>query len=221
MQFLAIPFACVLCHHVFSQDTLFMPTTGNGGIYNTCYATIYDNGGPDSNYANYCHSTITIAPLWVQHVNLYFEEFQTEIFFDSLSIYDGPGTTFPLIGSYSGTELQNQTISSTGTSITLAFRSDDIQTYSGFKILVSCLMGNETENNTILSIWPNPSFDVINIGGIHSDNITSANVIDMNGKLLLSSCRSPINISHLSPGIYCVVLNASNGSKCYKKFIKL
>src|SRR5687768_7829243 len=93
---LFIGIVCAWIMHVHAQDTIVMPSTGNGGFYNTCYATILDSG-IDSNYTNDNHATLTIAPLWVETVNLYFESFDTEIHFDSLSIYDGPGTTFPLI----------------------------------------------------------------------------------------------------------------------------
>lgn len=199
-----------------------MSTTGNGGIYNTCYATIYDNGGPDSNYHNFSNSTITIAPLWVQHVDLYFEMFDTEIFFDSLSIYDGPGTTFPLIGTYSGNVLQGQTVSSTGSSITLSFGSDDIQTGAGFKIWVSCLMSNEITYDTQSAfVYPNPANSILNIEGIEKDDINSVFITDMLGKMIYRNfSTSLIDIGNLSSGVYGLNVVLKNGQTLCLKWIK-
>lgn len=207
---------------VFGQDTLTMPVTGNGGIYNTCYAAIYDNGGPDSNYANYSNSTLTIAPLWVQEVSLYFEVFDTEIFFDSLSIYDGPGTTFPLIGTYSGNSLNGQTVGSSGSSITLLFRSDDIQTGAGFKAWVSCLMGNEilTDGQTSF-VYPNPATSVISIKGIDDDQINEVYITDITGRNVLHKSKFiSMDVSTLIPGIYHLHVVLSTGQLQHFRWLK-
>ena len=201
-----------------AQDTIIMPLSGNGGFYNTCYATIYDNG-LDSNYANYSHSTITIAPLWVQSISLYFEMFDTEIYFDSLNIYDGPGTAFPLIGTYSGTTLQGQTVSSTGNSITLEFRSDDIATGSGFKAWVSCIMSNEELNTKDVVLYPNPANNSIQIIGV--ENVKSISIMDVQGRII--KCQLPtaiIDVSFISPGMYGLLIELQDGKTIYKKWIK-
>jgi hypothetical protein len=207
--------------NICSQDTLVMPITGNGGIFNTCYTVIYDNGGPDSNYHNYSNSTITIAPLWVQHVNLYFEDFNTEDFFDSLSIYDGPGTTFPLIGTFSGNSLQGQTISSTGNSITLKFRSDDIQTGSGFKAIVGCLMGNENNISNLTSIYPNPAQNNFSIAGIKMEAIKDLKIFDVAGRYISNINNfENVNIENLPRGIYFLYIEDKNDVNRYIRFIK-
>jgi hypothetical protein len=206
--------------NIYCQDTLVMPLTGNGGIYNSCYAIIYDNGGADSNYHNFSNSTITIAPLWVQHVDLYFEMFDTEDFFDSLTIYDGPSTTFPLIGTFSGNSLQGQTVSSTGNSITLKFRSDDIQTGAGFKATVSCLMGNEEETLKELVVYPNPAQKDLTLNGIEFQNIRSMSITDITGRSVSAVNSIYINIEDLSPGIYYLLMEDKNGRKYSTRFIK-
>lgn len=205
-----------------AQDTLMMPVTGNGGIYNTCYATIYDNGGRDSNYANYSNSTITIAPLWVQQVDLYFEIFDTETFFDSLSIYDGPGTAFPLIGTYSGNSLQGQTVSSTGSSITLAFRSDDIQTGAGFKAWVSCLMGEKPlTNENPLFIYPNPVKSGFTLAGFPPSEIANLSIVDMTGRSIYSPIiANIIDVSFLIPGMYGLIVTDKNSNSSFIRLIK-
>ena len=197
-----------------------MPISGNGGFFNTCYAVIYDNG-LDSNYHNYSNSTVTISPLWVENVSLYFEEFNTETFFDTLSIYDGPGTAFPKIGSYSGSSLQGQTISSTGNAITLEFNSDDIQTSLGFKAWVSCTMGSEDYTYSDLHIYPNPVGDHLSIMGVDISTIHHLEILDLCGKIILeSSSLEFIDIGHISPGMYTLLLEFNDGEYHTVKLLK-
>lgn len=206
--------------HLSAQDTIIMPLTGNGGFYNTCYAVVYDNG-LDSNYQNFSNSTVTISPLWVQNVSLYFEEFNTEIFFDTLTIYDGPGSAFPKIGTYSGNSLQGQTITSSGSSITLEFRSDDIQTGTGFKAWVSCLMSNEDAFTSNLSIYPNPATNYLFIDGSDWGLVQSMYLIDITGKIIKEiSALNSIDVRNLSPGIYGLIICQINGFRYYKKWVK-
>lgn len=203
-----------------AQDTIVMPLNGNGGFYNSCYATMYDNG-LDSNYKNYSNSTVTISPLWVQNVSLYFEEFQTENVFDYLNIYDGPGIAFPLIGKYSGTSLQGQTISSTGTSITLELKSDDIVTGTGFKAWVSCVMGNEEVKGNNVVLYPNPASASMNITGIETEKIKSISILDLQGRIIKQQLiSSSIDVSFLPAGLYGLLLQFKDGINIYKKFIK-
>jgi CUB domain/Secretion system C-terminal sorting domain len=203
-----------------AQDTLVMPLTGNGGVFNLCYGVIYDNG-IDSNYTNDIHSTITIAPLWVQNVSLYFEEFDTEIFFDSLSIYDGPATTFPLIGTYSGTSLQGQTISSTGTAITLAFRSDDIQTGTGFKAWINCLLATEILNKTSIQLYPNPAQSHLFVEGADWQEIERVYMVDIMGRMIqLADKVFPISVEELKAGLYGLCIIFKNGESTYLKWLK-
>lgn len=208
----------LLCN--YAQDTIVMPVSGNGGFFNTCYAVIYDNG-LDSNYHDYSNSTVTISPLWVENITLYFEEFSTETFFDTLSIYDGPGTAFPRIGTYSGSSLQGQAISSTGNAITFEFNSDDIQTSTGFKVWVSCIMGSEDYSYTNLVIYPNPVRNYFSITGVDINTIRYIEILDLCGKTILhSSSLEFMDIGHISPGVYTLLLTFNDGKHHATKLLK-
>jgi hypothetical protein len=217
--FLSIITAWIL--NIHAQDTIVMPSTGNGGFYNTCYATVVDNGG-DSNYTNDVHAQVTISPLWVETVSLYFEEFDTEIHFDSLTIYDGPGTAFPVIGVYSGNQLQGQTISSTGSSITLEFRSDDIVTGAGWKAWVNCVLGNEEENVNAVIIYPNPTHSYIQLKNISLENIEHISISDMQGRMvkILTLQNDGISVEQLPVGLYVLKVEMKNGQQSTQKFLK-
>ena len=212
-------FGWVLCMNVLhAQDTIVMPSTGNGGFYNTCYAVILDSG-IDSNYTDDNHSTLTIAPLWVQNVRLYFESFDTEIHFDSLTIYDGPGTTFPRIGTYSGNQLQGQMVQSTGSSITLEFRSDDIVTGAGFKAWVSCEVGVEEELKQEVILYPNPANTFMQVMGLDGSTIERISIQDETGRIKKVGNVVFIDVQDLSPGFYTLAIELKN-SIIHKKFLK-
>jgi hypothetical protein len=217
--FLLVLFAWII--NVYAQDTIIMPPTGNGGFFNTCYATVIDNGA-DSNYTNDVHAQITISPLWVQTVGLYFEEFDTEIHFDSLTIYDGPGTAFPRIGVYSGNQLQGQTVSSTGSSMTLEFRSDDIVTGAGWKAWVNCTLGNVEENLNALVIYPNPTNSFIQIKNISIGDIANISIVDMQGRIIkaIALQNELVSVEELLIGIYILKIEMKNGKQSIQKFLK-
>jgi hypothetical protein len=203
-----------------AQDTIIMPPTGNGGFYNTCYAIIFDNGA-DSNYVNFSHSTITISPLWVENISIYFAEFNTETYFDSLTMYDGPGTTFPRIGTFSGNSLQGQTIQSTGNSITLEFRSDDVVTGTGFKAEVSCILGNPAWEQQNLRVFPNPARDFLQVQSMEMELLHSYTITDITGRVVdKKNISGSIDISRLAPGSYGLILQLKNGSTKYIPWIK-
>ncbi|XP_032808661.2 CUB and sushi domain-containing protein 3-like isoform X1 [Petromyzon marinus] len=66
-------------------------------------------------------------------ISLTFISFDTETSYDFLHIYDGPGSSSPLIASLQGSKLPGR-IESTGNSMFMAFRSDDSLSLSGFHI---------------------------------------------------------------------------------------
>lgn len=204
-----------------SQDTLIMPVNGNGGIYNTCNAIIFDSG-LDSNYSNETNSSITIAPLWVSQVNLEFEIFDTENFFDTLTIYDGPGLSFPKIGTFSGNSLSGAIIQSTQNAITLQFTTDDILVKSGFKIKVSCLVGiDENTNNTYLA--PNPAINTFSIVTDNHSAIQSITIYDVSGKEIdtIINTSTHIDVSLLPPGIYIVSIQMNDKRKTNVRLLKV
>jgi len=118
-----------------------------------CSDTIYDMGGPSQNYFSNENFTYTIAPTGASNVSLNFSAFSTQASHDTLKIYDGPGTSSPLIGSYQGTNSPGA-INATGSSLTLSFRSDASTVSSGWRAVWHC-------NSNIDNIPPTTA---INIG---------------------------------------------------------
>jgi hypothetical protein len=92
---------------------------------------LYDSGGSNGNYGNDERKVWVIQPSNGASVQLTFSAFNTQTGKDKVWIYDGNSTNAPLIGSYSGTTLP-PVIQSTGSALTLEFRSDCGTTQSGW-----------------------------------------------------------------------------------------
>lgn len=69
-----------------------------------CGTTVYDPGGAGGNYANNTNYTVTYCPSVAgQVVTMNFTQFSTEANFDFVTIYNGPSTASPTMGTFSGT----------------------------------------------------------------------------------------------------------------------
>jgi len=116
-----------------------LPTTGTGPLQNACAGQLYDDGGPSGNYSDQTDVNITIAPTGASKVTLTFSAFGYENTYDFLYIYDGPNTSSPLIGQYTGTALPNGgTIVSTSSSVTIREVSDQNVNDIGFALTWQC-----------------------------------------------------------------------------------
>jgi len=151
-----------------------------------CVDTIYDMGGPVRNYYDKENYTYTIAPTGASSLSLAFTSFSTEANYDTLRIYDGPNTTSPLIGAYHGTSSPG-TINSTGPSLTVKFRSDNLTTSTGWKAVWHCLMDNvaPTTLTNVSGDWQTQDFtatftDTDNSGGTGIEKCYYQ-VVDYNG----------------------------------------
>lgn len=100
----------------------------------------YDTGGEFGEYSNNENYTKTIYPNSDNEtIRVFFNSFETESGFDYLTIYDGPDTTSPLIGSYNGTVSPGEIVSSHESgALTFNFSSDSSVTRSGWDATVSC-----------------------------------------------------------------------------------
>ncbi len=112
-----------------------------GDRFTSCYNqpladSLYDMGGPNRNYNDKEIYSYTIAPKGVQTVSVKFSQLDLESGFDSVFLYDGASERDALLGRYSGNILPNG-ISSTGSSLTLRFKSDGATNKSGYKLYYS------------------------------------------------------------------------------------
>ena len=117
-------------------NLIYEKFTGCGTV--GCSDTIYDMGGPFGDHYNNEAYQFTIAPTNASSVSLTFNTFNLESGFDSLWIYDGPSTSDPLIGGFSGSTNPG-TLTSSGGEMTLQFYSDGATIESGWGAIYNCL----------------------------------------------------------------------------------
>lgn len=122
--------------------TYAVPANGSDVIAN-CSGLLMDDGG-DLNYSNSSDGTITISPSGASAINLLFSSFSFENSADYLRIYNGPNTSSPLIGSYTGNTLPgvNGMLSSTTGSITIRQLTNANNSFPGFKLSFQCSYPN-------------------------------------------------------------------------------
>lgn len=105
----------------------------------SCPASVlfYDSGGSGATYSASENFTKTFTASAGSCVSYTFSAFNTESGYDYLSVYDGPTTASPLVGTYAGTSLP-PSYTASGTSLTFEFTSDGSGQYAGWTATVSC-----------------------------------------------------------------------------------
>jgi hypothetical protein len=91
-----------------------VPASGSNS-FTTCSMTLYDNGGPSSNYANSSDGTTTVYPgVAGQYVQLAFASFNMESNYDYLYVYNGNSTAAAQVAGspFSGSTLPSNITSS-------------------------------------------------------------------------------------------------------------
>jgi len=167
--FLLVP-GVIQCHLSVAQ-TYTMST----GTVNTCSGTFYDPGGTN-NYSNNLNVTQTFCATGGNCITVNFTQFRTQGGNDVLLIYDGPGITSPLIGSFSGTTSPGTITSSSGC-LTFRFVTNGSNVRSGWTASISCspcqstyLLNNNTAVNTCGGLFYDSGGPGSNYGT--SDNYT-------------------------------------------------
>jgi PKD repeat protein len=132
----------------YSQN---IPAHGNE-IVTVCEGTIYDSGGPTENYLEGNFGSLTIAPPGATSISITFNEFNYEEHSDFLYVYDGDQNTGTLLGAFTGTSLQGQTLTSSTGVLTIQEYTDHFLNLSGFVATFSCVSNPKP---------PEPEFSIV------------------------------------------------------------
>jgi len=169
----------IFCSIKFRAQTYTMPVSTTGAVatsITTCSGTFYDDGGSAVKYSNNQNSIQTFCSSSGQ-IKFTFTSFNTQATNDVLSIYDGPTTASPLIGSYSGaiavtTIGSAGVVTSTNGCITFKFVSNNSTIKAGWAATISCVAGNdECSNATTLTV--NTACSYTNGSTVGASNSTS------------------------------------------------
>ncbi|MCS6991495.1 MAG: CUB domain-containing protein [Chitinophagales bacterium] len=109
----------------------------SNGSVTTCGGTFYDNGGSGANYSDNANFTMTFHSSTGECLVFTFTSFHTQGGNDILTVYDGPNTSAPIIGNFSGNKLPPAIVSSTS-SITFRFVSNGSNNKMGWAASISC-----------------------------------------------------------------------------------
>lgn len=101
--------------------------------YTQASGTLYDSGGPSGNYSDDERKVYVISPPGAASITLNFTSFDLEANWDYLYIYDGNSVWAPLLWKGTGSNLP-PSITSSGGSITIEFRSDCATTAAGWAL---------------------------------------------------------------------------------------
>ncbi|MFN7013866.1 MAG: glycosyl hydrolase family 18 protein, partial [Bacteroidia bacterium] len=152
-----------------------------------CSDTIWDMGGPQGNFYNSENYTYTISPTNATSINVNFSSFNLRNS-DTLFLYNGSSTAFPLIGTYSGTNSPGSFSTNTG-HLTVRFKSaaSPTTTASGWQATYQCIIDNiaPTTSVSVPSGWITNDFtatytDADNTGGSGIDK-SFYQVLEFNG----------------------------------------
>lgn len=200
--------------------------------------TVYDSGGPSTNYGNNETKSIDIVPTDATFVCLRFSAFNTEAGYDKLYVSDDVnGGGNQLAGSpFSGTTIPGMLTSNTG-KMSLKFVSDGSVVSSGFAAIWSSdgtareIMTSINENGFAtehISLLPNPTADKVTIGfSLKEAGQTKVVVYNLAGmetlvtdKMMSAGTQTiDFDMSSLASGMYfCKVL--SGNSVLVEKLIK-
>lgn len=132
-----------------------------------CSGEIHDFGGPFKDYYDDEDYTWTVAPTGASSIDVVFTQFDVELNYDYLYIYDGPSDLSPQVSGspFTGTTSPGTFSTSTG-AITFKFTSDGATNNPGFYATYSCNQDVTPPTTSISS--PNP-WETINFTTTFTD----------------------------------------------------
>lgn len=166
-----------------------------------------DTGGTLNNYENgqYLVRTITPTTPGIGAV-VTFTEFDLELDFDFLFVYNGATTDAPLIGMFTGSEIPGPfTSTAPDGSLTFEFISDQFLTGTGWVAIVTCAtLGTSNRIVPGFTFYPNPSSGLVNMSA--NEEINNIEVFNIVGQLILTrknnSNEASVDLAAFADGVY-------------------
>ena len=198
-----------------------------------CSGNFYDSGGSGGNYNSSESRTVTICPgVAGNKVKVNFTTFDLENNYDFMYVYDGPNTSAPTLGAYTGA-VGPGSVQATGTNtsgcVTFVFTSDASITYTGWVASISCITPCETINSVFNSATPAPVGGIIKVcqgatvtfngSGTFSSGSGAGATYSWDFGNTLTGSGVSASTTYATPGVYFVNLNINKaGCVNYNKF---
>ena len=107
--------------------------TCSGTTVLTAASGTFEDGSGGTNYGDNLNCKWRISVAGAGSIDLSFNRFRTEQFFDSVSIYDGSSESAPLIGVFSGISIPSA-VRTTGQDMFIVFSTDGTVNFSGWEV---------------------------------------------------------------------------------------
>lgn len=177
-----LPFTSVIL-----LNKLYAVTCGTGGkcnneTFTTASGNLTDNSC-SSNYLNNMSCSKLIQPTGAESITLNFTAFNTESGYDFVRVYDGPTSSSPLLGTFSGTSLP-PTIKSTGGTMLVTFTTDGGVVASGW---------SASYTSDVKNVCNNEIFNAVT--GNITDNSGS---LDYGNNMLCSKLIQPAGVGNIT-----------------------
>ncbi len=177
----------------------------------------FNDGSGTNQYANNSYCSWLIQPSTASTITLSFSEFNTELNYDGVIVYDGANNASPILGEFTGTTLPSS-VTSTGGSMYVEFLSDPALRGNGWIANYTSTITtgiNESMLSEYLKIFPNPTSGIFTIESCFV-NMVEIQILDLSGKTVLTdneihSGTNLIDASKLSKGIYLIRINYGTG----------
>ncbi|MFK7949399.1 MAG: CUB domain-containing protein [Saprospiraceae bacterium] len=204
---------------------------GNTDIIGAGLTGTISDGSAADDYGNSSECTWTLQATPPENVMLTFTDFDTEANFDFVIVYDGINDTAPILGSYSGTNLPPQIVSS-DSDMFVVFVSDESVTAEGFEANYEMLFVSTDAlvEQYELAIFPNPfnnqltiEFDLDKVENIQLElfDILGRRVYQEDlGKRHSGENQHFINTNDLTKGAYILKLKIGE-QEINQKVVKL
>ncbi|AWA30515.1 hypothetical protein HYN48_10665 [Flavobacterium magnum] len=186
----------------------------------------YDTGGATGSYQDNEYYVTTIAPDSAgQKVKAVFNYISLESCCDSMSIYNGPTTSSPLLYSGGGYNMPTTFNSTDATgALTFRFASDGSETASGWDATISCItLGTDgSDAFSQLEYYPNPVQERLEIDA--KQTVAKYALYSIEGKLIreaeVGMDKFQIEMAGLSSGAYMIRLTNDESEVKVIKVIK-
>jgi gliding motility-associated-like protein len=156
-----------------------------------CGGQFIDDGGQAGNYSNSANTIYPICPTTAgDQVTVTFTAFNTELNNDTLSVYDGNGTTGILLGTYSGTTIPGPiTSSSPDGCLTFVFNSNGTTNASGWVANVTCAPAPACQKPILLTT-PTVLYNSVQLAWTQPANPDTT--VSTAWEILVLPCGSPV-----------------------------
>jgi len=185
----------------------------------TCTGDFYDSGGSSGPYQNNETYVMTFNPSTAgAMIRFAFSSFSTEADYDTLTIYNGPNTSYPVIGKYHGTNSPGTvTASNASGALTFRFYADAYVTGSGWAAAISCYVDPNPPVADFSASTQSPiTGQTVNFTDLSTHSPTSWNwsfspsTVTFTGGTTATSQNPKVQFNAL--GYYTVTLTATNAN---------